>query len=76
MRRWWRRQWSSGAIPPSREHGIDVGFGERLLVTKKAAVTEALKEYIQRRRQIEITSLFGKVDYDRDYDYKKTRSRG
>lgn len=43
--------------------------------TKKAAVTEALKEYIQRRKQVRITSLFGEVDYDPDYDYKKLRSR-
>jgi hypothetical protein len=43
--------------------------------TKKAVVTEALKEYIQRRKQVQIISLFGKVDYDPDYDYKKTRSR-
>jgi hypothetical protein len=43
--------------------------------TKKAAVTEALKEYIQRRKQQQITSLFGKVDYDPNYDYKKTRTR-
>jgi hypothetical protein len=43
--------------------------------TKKATVTEALKEYIQRRKQVQIISLFGKVDYDLDYDYKKTRSR-
>ena len=43
--------------------------------TKKATVTEALSEYIQRRRQLQITSLFGKVDYDPDYDYKATRSR-
>jgi len=43
--------------------------------TKKAVVTEALMEYIQRRKQIKITSLFGNVDYDPDYDYKKTRSR-
>jgi hypothetical protein len=43
--------------------------------TKKAVVTEALKEYIQRRKQIQIVSLFGTVDYDPDYDYKKTRSR-
>lgn len=44
--------------------------------TKKAVVTEALEEYIQRRKQVQITSLFGKIDYDTDYDYKKTRSRG
>lgn len=43
--------------------------------TKKAAVTEALREYIQRREQLQITSLFGKIDYDPDYDYKQTRSR-
>jgi hypothetical protein len=43
--------------------------------TKKAVVTEALKEYIQRRKQVQIISLFGTVVYDPDYDYKKTRSR-
>jgi hypothetical protein len=43
--------------------------------TKKAAVTEALKEYIQRRKQVQIASLFGTIDYNPDYDYKKTRSR-
>ena len=43
--------------------------------TKKATVTEALDEYIQRRKQLRIISLFGKVDYDPDYDYKATRSR-
>lgn len=43
--------------------------------TKKAAVTEALQEYIQRRKQVRITTLFGEVDYDPDYDYKKSRSR-
>jgi len=43
--------------------------------TKKAAVMEALEEYIQRRKQVRITSLFGEVDYDPDYDYKKSRSR-
>ena len=43
--------------------------------TKKAVVTEALKEYIQRRKQVQIISLLGTLDYDPDYDYKKTRSR-
>jgi hypothetical protein len=43
--------------------------------TKKATVTEALNEYIQRRKQLRIISLFGKVDYDPGYDYKATRSR-
>lgn len=43
--------------------------------TKKAAVTEALQEYNQRRKQMEILSLFHSVDYDPDYDYKKERQR-
>jgi hypothetical protein len=43
--------------------------------TKKAAVTEALKEYIRKRKQLGITKLFGKVGYEKDYDYKKQRKR-
>ena len=43
--------------------------------TKKAAVTEALKEYIQRRKQLQIVSLFGTVEYDPEYDYKSIRAR-
>ncbi len=43
--------------------------------TKKAAVTEALEEYIQRRRQIQIVDLFGTIDYDPEYDYKEQRKR-
>ncbi len=43
--------------------------------TKKATVTEALMEYIKRREQMKITELFGKIDYDDDYDYKKGRFR-
>jgi hypothetical protein len=46
--------------------------GER---TKKAAVTKALKEFIARREQKEIIKLFGKLDWDADYDYKVARSR-
>ncbi len=42
-------------------------------VTKKAAVSQALMEYIQRRRQLEVLALFGSVDYDADYDYKQQR---
>jgi hypothetical protein len=41
--------------------------------TKKAAVTAALEEYIQRRKQLEIFDLFGTIDYYEDYDYKKNR---
>jgi hypothetical protein len=41
--------------------------------TKKAAVTEALQEYIQRRKQLKITTVFGLIEYDDSYDYKQQR---
>ena len=41
--------------------------------SKKDAVTAALKEYIQRHRQAEITRFFGKIDFDPTYNYKKER---
>ncbi len=41
--------------------------------TKKAVVNEALQEYIQRRKQIEILNLFHSVEYDPAYDYKEQR---
>ena len=43
--------------------------------TKKAAVTEALQEYIQRRKQLEITSVFGSIEYDESYDHKQQRRK-
>jgi len=43
--------------------------------TKKATVTEALEEYIRRRKQLEFFDLIGKIDYDPDYDYKTQRER-
>lgn len=43
--------------------------------TKKAAVTEALEEYVQRRKQLEVLELFGTIDYDEEYDYKAQRAR-
>jgi len=43
--------------------------------TKKATVTEALEEYIQRRKQVRILELFGKVDFEPKYNYKKQRNR-
>lgn len=41
--------------------------------TKKAVVTEALNEYIQRRKQTDILNVFNSISYDKDYDYKKQR---
>jgi len=41
--------------------------------TKKEAVSAALKEYVDRRKQLEILKLSGTIDYDPTYDYKKMR---
>ncbi|HEY0155778.1 MAG TPA: type II toxin-antitoxin system VapB family antitoxin [Thermoanaerobaculia bacterium] len=43
--------------------------------TKKATVTEALEEYIRHRKQSKIVSIFGTVDLDPNFDYKKQRRR-
>jgi Bacterial antitoxin of type II TA system, VapB len=41
--------------------------------TKKEAVTAALREYVDRRKQLEILKLSGTIDYDPTFDYKKIR---
>lgn len=43
--------------------------------TKQQTVTEALLEYIARRKQCRIVELFGTIDYDADYDHKAERTR-
>ena len=43
--------------------------------TKQSAVTKALKEFIARREQRRIIELFGKLDWDPDYDYKTSRRK-
>ena len=45
------------------------------LRTKKDTVNLALKEFVDRRKQLEIIEIFGKMDPDPDYDYKKGRTR-
>ena len=43
--------------------------------TKKEVVNAALREYIDRRRQLEVAKMFGTIDFDKNYDYKKARKR-
>lgn len=43
--------------------------------TKKETVNEALKEYIRYRKQLKVIDLFGKIDFDPKYNYKKQRRR-
>lgn len=43
--------------------------------TKKETVNLALKEFVNRRKQLEIIDLFNHMEPDLDYDYKKARKR-
>jgi len=43
--------------------------------TKKDTVNDALREYVERRRQAQIVELFGSIDFDPDYDHKQQRRR-
>ena len=43
--------------------------------TEKSVIEAALKEYIQRRKQIQILDLFGTIEYEADYDYKQQRQK-
>ncbi|HEV2323984.1 MAG TPA: type II toxin-antitoxin system VapB family antitoxin [Terracidiphilus sp.] len=42
--------------------------------TKKEAVTVALHEYIARRKQLEILDLFGAIDYNENYNIRRSRN--
>jgi Arc/MetJ family transcription regulator len=43
--------------------------------TKKEAVSAALREFVQHRRQMKILELIGKVEYFPAYDYKAARRK-
>lgn len=43
--------------------------------TQKATIDAALREYIQRRKQLAILRFFGTIEYDASYDYKRERGR-
>ena len=57
--------------PDLLEKALAVG-GEK---TRKATVNRALREFIARRVQERLLDLFGKLDWDEDYDYKGDRTR-
>ena len=57
-------------------HLLDDALRIGRLKTKKDTVNLALEEFIKRRKAAEILTLFGKIEYDADYDYKEARRRG
>ena len=40
---------------------------------KRQTVNEALREFILRRKRLELVALAGRVEYDRRYDYTQER---
>jgi len=73
-----------GEINPEEKMATNLAIDTKLIeearrlgghTTRKAVVMEALLEYIQRRKQLEILKLFGQIEYDRDYDYKAQRRK-
>lgn len=53
------------------EKALELG-GER---TKKATVNRALQEFIARRGQKRLLNLFGKLEWDDGYNYKREQTR-
>ena len=43
--------------------------------TKKEAVTAALEEYVAHKKQQEAVEMFGTVQFDTRFNYKKARHR-
>ncbi len=60
-----------GPDPELLEKALAIGGQE----TKKATVNRALREVVARRGQKRMLDLFGKLDWDGDYDYKRERPR-
>jgi hypothetical protein len=45
------------------------------LVAEARATRAALDEYVRRRKQLNVIEMFGKIDYDENFDYKLERER-
>ncbi|WP_158907793.1 type II toxin-antitoxin system VapB family antitoxin [Rectinema subterraneum] len=43
--------------------------------SKKDTVNAALEEFIKRRKTNDLINIFGTIEYDSSYDYKKMRSQ-
>jgi hypothetical protein len=60
------------ALDPNLVEEVKMAGNHR---TKREAVTAAMLEYVQRRKQMDVIKLFGTIDYDADYNYKKLRRK-
>ncbi|MEA5504057.1 type II toxin-antitoxin system VapB family antitoxin [Halotia wernerae UHCC 0503] len=44
-------------------------------ISRRAVIEEALKEYVQRRKQLKVLELFGTIEYEDNYDHQQQRQR-
>ena len=43
--------------------------------TKKEVVNQALKEFVENRKRLNLMDLFGKIEFAKNYNYKALRER-
>ncbi|WGV28250.1 type II toxin-antitoxin system VapB family antitoxin [Halotia branconii] len=44
-------------------------------ISRRAVIEEALKEYVQRRKQLKVLELFGTIEYEDNDDHQQQRQR-
>lgn len=44
-------------------------------ISRRAVIEEALKEYVQRRKQLKVLELFGTIEYEDNYDHQQQCQR-
>jgi Arc/MetJ family transcription regulator len=54
---------------------LDYALNMGGLKTKKETVNTALREFVQRRKQMDIIKLAGTIDFDDDWDPRKIRGK-
>lgn len=52
---------------------IEEAFRLTGMKTKKELINQALKEFIENRRRLNLSDLEGKVEFAEGYDYKRMR---
>ena len=57
------------------ENLVQEAFTYSRAKTKKALIHLALKEFVEKRRRLNLLDLEGKIEFAEDYDYKKLRER-
>ena len=62
-------------IPGANGQGRTIDECRASLAAAIDLIHEDSREYIQRHKHAEIVGLFGKIDFDPAYDYKRQRKR-